>query len=35
MAQKVFMHNGGEHNAPVFGQHIDYKELWDWYQDLS
>ena len=30
MAQKVFMHNGGEHNAPLFGQHTDCKELWGW-----
>ena len=30
MAQNVFLHNGGEHNAPVFGQHTDCKELWDW-----
>ena len=30
MAQNVFLHNGGKHNAPVFGQHTDCKELGDW-----
>ena len=30
MAQNVFLNNGGEHNAPVFGQHTDCKEFWDW-----
>ena len=27
---KVFLHNDGQHNAPVFGQHTDCKELWNW-----
>ena len=30
MSQNVLLHNGGEHNAAVFGQHTDCKELWDW-----
>ena len=30
MAQNVFLHNGGEHNAPIFGQHTDCKELRNW-----
>ena len=30
MAQNVFLHNDGEHNTPVVGQHTNCKELGDW-----
>ena len=30
MAQNVFLHNGGKHNAVIFGQHTDCKEVGDW-----